>query len=844
MIRSFTSMKKILLITTITFLSVSLWAGGQKDTDTGGTAVIEDAETQDAQAGILDMANSGDAQGISHLLKLDINLNETDSEGQSALHIASAAGNAEIVSILLIRGANIDLKNNSGETPLLLAVKAGKEDVVDILASAGADISIQDNFGNSPAAQALQSSPTMMKALLNSKNVNLPVIRNSTILHEAARTGLVDYLPVILSEGADINNTDSEGKTALDAALSSPVRQEQIECAAFLLKNGSLQPGDENWKYIVEPLRTGNLEIRFDYGLTALQLAAEKGQEGMVRYLLSNGADIDSRDQPGNTALHVAVRKGYRTIATLLLDAGSDVNVRDYNGNAPIHESLTANDNFAMTTMLLDRGADPNLKNGSGSTPLHMTVLLRTDVSGARLLLDRGAVIDPRDRAGNTPLMLAVEAADRTFSELFLGDDADIFARNNKGATPAEGALSYGAEVSTWFFTGKRLNETDNEGRSVLHLAVLMSADPETLKVLLDAGSLPDLRDSNGESPLHYAVRQSNIPLAVTLMNKNADPFLENNEGMTPLIKAFDQGPDFTVSFLTGRLEQEDRWGNTALFHAVHWEYPVIVEALLSAGADANHRNQQGSTPLHEAVHTGSMEISTLLLAAGANPDAGDNLGHSPVHDAVSWGSFNILKLLYKSGANLDAVDNSGQTALHMSAFSGNLEITAWLLKSGASPDVRDDKGQTPLFIAVESDRVNTAKLLLEMGASLQIRDNNGRTALHTAVSRRNPNSAGFLISSGSDIFAIDAMGISPFDLALEAGADFMSELMNRSLVRRQDNRGNTPLHLAVMAESDKDVIDVLLDKGADKMARNAAGKTPFDIARDMGDEALESWVR
>jgi len=843
-IRSFTSMKKILLLAAVTFVSVSLWAGGQKDTDTGGTAAIEDAQTTEARADILQMANSGDAQGISHLLKLDINLNETDDEGQSALHIASAAGNAEIVSILLIRGANIDLKNNAGETPLLLAVKGGKEDVVEILTSAGADISIQDNFGNSPAAQALQSGPSMMKALLNSNNVNLPAVRNTPVLHCASEAGLPELLPVILSEGADINLTDSEGRTALDAALTAPVRQEQIECAAFLLKNGSLQPRDEEWKYIVEPLRTGNLEIRFDYGLTALQLAAEKGQEGMVRYLLANGADIDARDQPGNTALHVAVRKGYRTIATLLLDAGSDVNVRDYNGNAPIHESLTAGDNFAMTSMLLDRGADPNLKNGSGSTALHMTVLLRTDVSGAELLINRGASIDPRDRAGNTPLMLAVEAADREFAELFLSHDADIFARNNKGLTPAEGALSYGAEVCSWFFTGERLNQTDNEGRSVLHFAVLMNVNPDTLKVLLDAGSLPNLRDSNGESPLLYAVKQGNIPLAVTLLNKKADLFLENNEGTTALIKAFEQGPDFTVSLLSNRLEQEDRWGSTALFHAVHWEYPVIVEALLSAGADVNHRNQQGSTALHEAVHTGSVEITSILLAAGADPDTGDNLGHTPVHDAVSWGSFNILKLLYKSGADLDAVDNAGQTALHMSSFSGDEEITAWLLRSGASPDIRDDKGQTALFVAVESDRVNTAQLLLGMGADLQIRDNNGRTALHTAISRKNAKSADFLIKSGSDIFALDAMGITPFDLALEAGADFMAELMDRNLVRRQDNRGNTPLHLAVLAEADKDIIDVLIEKGADRMARNASGKTPFDLAGDMGNEAMASWVR
>ncbi|MCK5734854.1 MAG: ankyrin repeat domain-containing protein, partial [Spirochaetaceae bacterium] len=702
----------------------------------------------------------------------------------------------------------------------------------------------QDNFGNSPASLSMKSTSSMVKALLTSKNVNMPAINNVPILHSAAESGLYELLPVILTEEADINLIDTKGRTALDAALSTTVKLENIECAAVLLKSGALQPETEDWQYITEPLRTGNLEIRFDYGLTALQIAAEHGHEGMIRYLLANGADIDSRDQPGNTALHVAVRKGYRTIATLLLDAGSDVNVRDYNGNAPIHESLTANDSFAMTTMLLDRGADPNLKNGTGSTPLHMTVLLRTDISGAQLLIKRGAEIDPRDRSGDTPLMLAVNAGDRSFSEMFLADDADIFARNNQNETPAEGAISYGAEVCSWFFTGKRLNQTDNEGKSVLHLATAMEVEPVTLKVLLDAGSLPNLRDSNGESALHYAVKLNNIPLAVTMLNNNADPFLENNEGLSPLIQAFDHGPDFTVAFLSNRIDMEDRWGGTPLFHAVHWEYPDIVIALISSGANPNYKNHQESTPLHEAVHTGSMDIASILLDSGADPDTGDNMGHTPVHDAVSWGAFDILKLLSNYNAQLNSVDNAGQTALHMSSFSGNEEITAWLLKAGANPDIRDDNGHTPLFIAVESDRTNTARLLIDKGANLQTRDKNGRTALHTAISRRHTSSTVFLIKSGSDIFAVDGMGITAYKLAMEAGSPFLESIMDKTLVRRQDNMGNTALHLAVIAEAGKDIIDVLIDKGADKMAGNASGKTPFDLAKDMGNEELESWVR
>ncbi len=837
-------MKRILLVIIIVLSSVYLWAGGQKDPESSSDSGIEDSNAGEDPASLLDMAGSGDADGIEHLLKVDIDLNETDSSGKTALHVAAESGNAEIVSILLIRGADIDVQDKRGRTALILAVYGAKSEVVKVLSSAAADISIQDDSNNSPASLILGESPDLLDSLLTDENINLQVIDGMPLLHAAARSGLYKQLEILLSNAADINILDKSGNTALDDALTSPVGVNQIKCAAVLIIEGSQPPQNEEWKYIVEPLRSGNLEFRFDYGLTALHIAAEKGHEGFIRYLLSNGADIDSRDQPGNTALHVAVRKGYRTIAALLLDNGSDVNARDYNGNAPIHESLTANDNFAITTMLLDRAADPNIKNSSGSTPLHMTVLLRTEASGVKMLLDRGADIDPRDRAGNTPLLLAVDNTDRELSELFLSENADIFARNNIGLTPAEIVLSYGADVSLWFFTGSLLNKTDNEGRSVLHLAVAIDADPETLKVLLNAGSSPNLRDSKGDTALHYAVTHSNLPLAVTLLKTKADPFLENNEGMTALIQAFDKGPEFTLEFLSGYLDLEDRWGNTPLFHAVHWEYPVIVEAMLSAGADPRHNNRQGSTVLHEAVHTGLVEITSMLLKAGADPNAGNDMGQTAFHDAVSWGAFDILQLLYRSGALINTVDNSGQAALHLSAFSGDNEITQWLLNSGASADLRDNNGQTALFLAVESNRVETSRLLINSGVSLQMRDNSGGTVLHTAIGRSNTAVSQFLINSGSDIFAVDGRGSTPFDLAMEGGPLFLSDLMNRNLINRQDNMGNTPLHLAVISGADEEIITVLLEKGADLRARNAMGKTPFDLARDKDDEVMELLIR
>ena len=836
-------MKIITFLLLITLIPMTLWAGGQKDSEGSGDAGIEQGSTEETEASLLDMVESGDAAGIEKMLKVDINLNETDESGRTALHAAAESGDAEIAAILLIRGAQIDPKDDLGRTPLFLAVDNSHSEVVEVLSDSGADISIVDASGNSPASLGLKKPSGQLNFLLNKENIDSIAVDGVPILHAAASRGLSDHLNVIIEQGANTAQIDAEGLTALDNALKSTVTLNHAICASTLLKSASPPPQDADWKYIVEPLRTGNLEIRFDYGSTALHFAAERGHEGMVRYLIDNEADIEARDQPGNTPLHVAVRKGYRRIATLLLDKGADVNARDYNGNAPIHESLTANDDYAMTSLLIDRGADPNIKNGSGSTPLHLTVLLMSDVSGPRLLIERGALVDPRDRNGNTPLLLAVEATDRELAELFLSEGADIFARNNKGLTPAEGALSYGADVSEWFFTGSLLTATDNEGRSVLHMAVAMAVSTDTLEVLLDAGAIPDIRDSNGETAIHYAVADAFIPLAVTLLDYNADPFIENNDGVTPLILAFDHGGDITVAVLSGRIDIQDRWGNTALFHAVHWEYPAILEALLSAGADPRHKNKQGSTVLHEAVHTDSLEMAAMLIDAGANPNSGDNMGRTPMHDAVTWDTFRILKLLSQRGAQMDARDGTGQTALHLAAFTGNNEIAGWLLGSGASPDVRDNNGQTPLFITAESNRVDTARLLLVNGSNLLLRDKNGRTVLHIAITSGHIEISRFLIQSGSDIFAVDGSGRTPFDLAMEDGPALLSGLMDRSIVNKQDNSGNTPLHLAVIAGADEAVIRILLDEGADRRARNASGKTPGDIALNLGSETIAALV-
>ncbi len=54
----------------------------------------------------------------------EVDVNEINESGETALHCAAIICNIELVQLLINHGAIIDLKNNTGTTPLFYAVDA------------------------------------------------------------------------------------------------------------------------------------------------------------------------------------------------------------------------------------------------------------------------------------------------------------------------------------------------------------------------------------------------------------------------------------------------------------------------------------------------------------------------------------------------------------------------------------------------------------------------------------------------------------------------------------------------------------------------------------------------
>ena len=824
------------LVCIILILPAMLWAGGSKEKkDKKEIETSVDKESSTGERQLIDLIRDGDDQAIEKALKLDFDINYTDENGQTALHAAAAKKDANTIRILLSRIDNVDPLDNNGKTPLLIAVENAHSSVVSVLMDNNADPTIKDKAGVSPAALALEKSEELARLVLRGNTARTMRIDGATLLHLAAAEGKVNSIKLLLELGALPETRNDKGELALDIALLTDDIQ-HARSAASLLQANSPEAMDPKWMYITEPIRTGMYDIRFDYGSTVLHLSIDRGQRGMTEYLIANGAEVNTQDEPGNTPLHIAVGKGYLTLSRLLIENGAQINIPNDAGNTPLHESLNLPNSKEMIAMLLKKGADPDIKNAQGHTPLHFLVLLSADVEIAEILLDNGAALDPRDNAGNTPLLLAMENEtgdtndENPIAGLFLSKNADIYAKNNRGITPAISALRTAS--SSWFFTKENLLKKDNEGRMVLHHVMINKIPIEELTTILATDVDPNLQDYYGNTAFHYAVQQQLLDHAKLLFEAGGDMFCLNNSKLSPLALLFREGQDMTLNLLSRNLNIEDEYGSTPLYFAIESGNERIVLALIENGANPNHANSKGITPLHRAVQMNKGNMAVILLENQADPNNADSMGRTALHDAVIWNRINFVRLLAKYRANMNARDKAGLTGLHLAIQKGiSINMCKQLIALGTPLNTRDFHGRTPLFLAAAEGKNNIANLLVSNGAYLDTRDNEGRTALLFAIHSDSEEGALSLIKKGADIFAADFSERTPFDLIMEK-EESAHLLLIPEIVNRQDNNGNTPLHLAILANASPEFVSLLLKQGADKTIQNSRRQTPLKLAQ------------
>ena len=166
---------------------------------------------------------------IQNLPNKEKDINNVDSLGNSALHLAvTLNNNEEIINYLINQGSDINLTNNKKQTPLHLASGKNKTEYINILLSnPKVDYNPIDYQGFTPFIKACASQAyDVVKSFLRSNEIkiNLKDKIGNTALHYLCEDEKFDLAIELMKKGGNIEIKNNNDKTPLDLIKTEDVK--------------------------------------------------------------------------------------------------------------------------------------------------------------------------------------------------------------------------------------------------------------------------------------------------------------------------------------------------------------------------------------------------------------------------------------------------------------------------------------------------------------------------------------------------------------------------------------------------------------------------------------------
>ncbi len=403
----------------------------------------------------------------------------------------------------------------------------------------------------------------------------------STLLHEALKSGTPELCTLIIDQTSDVNSSDKEG-------------------------------------------------------LTPLHYAAYRRDRALVKALLKKNADPNARDQKLRVPLHLVVqepldffnniellsvdtlfvgRSAVEDIIELLCKRGADSNARDISGRTPLHDA-SAGTNSNAAYRLIENQADLHAQDDEGKMALHKAVTLGlSGIDMVEVLLSKGARVNARDKNGETPLHLAISRGCRDLIAVVY--EQTLQRRVLYGSADCVEVVALLIDHSH----SAVINLQDDSGEAALHKAVALGhSGLKIVELLLKKGANINIKNRlTGTTPLHDACYNNYMGLAMVLLEHDALVNIPDFDGHAPLHSALctgQSGIDLIEHLLIHGADSNyrDRWGNSPLHTASNHPQTEIVQELLLFGADIKAKNSKGRVALHQASNALSCQIVPLLI--------------------------------------------------------------------------------------------------------------------------------------------------------------------------------------------------------------------------------------
>jgi uncharacterized protein len=251
-----------------------------------------------------------------------------------------------------------------------------------------------------------QTPPARHVDMIPAAGFSTPAAIDTAIMEAVRRSDCQALAPILAkAHGADL-------RSRLATPLLQAAHRGSISCVRQLVSAGA------------------DVNTSLTDGSTALLLAARQGQVEVIDYLLSTGANVNQANRAGVAPLAAAAGADQRAALARLIAAGADLNQTSVRGWSALHNAI-GSCHVQSAEQLLTAGANVEAQDGYGATAL--TIAAAICEPAVANLLDHGAEIDHSEIQGMTPLMVAAQNGKTQTVAQLLARGADSARKDRQG---------------------------------------------------------------------------------------------------------------------------------------------------------------------------------------------------------------------------------------------------------------------------------------------------------------------------------------------------------------------------------------------------------------------------
>ncbi|KAL6605111.1 ankyrin [Neocallimastix sp. 'constans'] len=824
---------------------------------------------------------------ISDLLSLiyqnTLKIKQRDKEGNSMLNYAIIQGDEVLAEYLIQEGADLNEKNSSGEVPLTLAIKQGKVAIVRSLINHGLNWNLMSSFDLSlhelnkkynkdqkvymeikelldqslenetpdsllTYALQFQNEPLLKKLFEDNSVASIQTINNHIrLIQSLIKNNNLDLLKYLVQLHLDVNAKDDQGMVPLIYALQF----ENEAIVQYLLENGALVSSIIN--IIIEPelfikiVQMAQNEKLKPYSHSLLDIifnntvqgnskdsnydpilcyAILHGNEQLVQYLIDHGADVNAFSRSYRNPLLLAIKIQKEDIVRCLVKSEAKL---DRNGfiTTPLLEAINSN-NDSIIRYLIECGVDVNERGVQvhDDTPL-VAAVKNNNEKVVHWLIEFGAIIDNEDNYNETPLVLAVRNQNETLVKYLIACGADVNFHSSFHNTPLLEAVEIGNEPLVKYFLerGAQVNVSNEFGDTAL-IRTIENNREDLAKLLIAYGA--DVNYETHKNPLTEAAHNNNMNLIRYLIDNGVDVHQTNSD---PLIWAIKCKNETMLKYLIYHGVNINQLGDhqqLPLIVAIDENQESMIEYLIEHGAEINPKKDDPlfeETPLIHAIksHPRHERIIRCLLEHEADANQMNQYGDLPLNCAILTEDETLVQLLINYGAD-----------------EGIIRL---LIQQGADVNQCIENGLNPLFYAIDEKNQPLVHYLLNQGADLHFNSEQEGTALSHAIRSDEKSLIQYLIEQGANVHQlvkIDHRNGSPLVIAIHKGSsiDIIQCLLDRGADIHGDDGELIPLNEAVL-HGNEAMVTYLIEHGADVNLMDEEGMTPLILSIKTKKESI-----